>query len=111
VKPSESDQSWEFEMIPVVGNHIIKLGNGQDIAQKFNRLFIFYKEVLSRTGFNKYKTIDVRYAGQVIGGKSENPKVDSVLLRKSVEKMLEQIKIMEADTMQATVVADSVRRQ
>jgi cell division protein FtsQ len=108
VKPSESDQSWEFEMIPVVGNHIIKLGNGQDIAQKFNRLFIFYKEVLSRTGFNKYKTIDVRYAGQVIGGKSENPKVDSVLLRKSVEKMLEQIKIMEADAMQATVVADSV---
>jgi cell division protein FtsQ len=108
VTPSESDQSWEFEMIPVVGNHIIKLGNGQNIAQKFNRLFIFYKEVLSRTGFNKYKTIDVRYAGQVIGGKSENPKVDSVLLRKSVEKMLEQIKIMETEAMQATAVPDSV---
>ena len=108
VKPSESDQSWEFEMIPVVGNQIIKLGNGQNIAQKFNRLFIFYKEVLNRTGFNKYKTIDVRYAGQVIGGKSENPKVDSVLLRKSVEKMLEQIKIIETEAMQATAVADSV---
>jgi cell division protein FtsQ len=108
VEPSESDQSWEFEMIPVVGNHIIKLGNGQDIAQKFNRLFIFYKEVLSRTGFNKYKTIDVRFAGQVIGGKSENPKVDSVLLRKSVEKMLEQIKIMEKEAMQASAIADSV---
>jgi len=108
VKPSESDQSWEFEMIPVVGNQIIKLGNGQNIAQKFNRLFIFYKEVLSRTGFNKYKTIDVRYAGQVIAGKSENPKVDSVLLRKSVEKMLEQIKIMETEAMQATAVPDSV---
>ena len=86
-------------MIPVVGNHIVKLGNGQNITQKFNRLFIFYKEVMSRTGFNKYKTIDVRYAGQVIGGKSENPKVDSVLLRKSVEKMLDQIKIMEAEAM------------
>jgi cell division protein FtsQ len=108
VKPSESDQSWEFEMIPVVGNHLIKLGNGQNIDKKFNRLFIFYKEVLSRTGFNKYKTIDVRYAGQVIGGKSENPKVDSVFLRKSVEKMLEQIKIMEKEAMQAGAVADSV---
>jgi len=108
VKPSETDQSWEFEMIPVVGNHIIKLGNGQNIAQKFKRLFIFYKEVLSKTGFNKYKTIDVRYAGQVIGGKSENPKVDSVLLRKSVEKMLEQIKIMEEEAMQASTAADSI---
>jgi cell division protein FtsQ len=98
MKPSDADESWEFEMTPVVGNHVIKLGDGQNIAQKFNRLFIFYKEVLSRTGFNKYKTIDVRYAGQVIGGKSENPKVDSVQLRKSVENMLQQIKKMEADT-------------
>jgi cell division protein FtsQ len=98
MKPSESDEGWEFEMIPVVGNHIIKLGDGHNILQKFNRLFIFYKEVLSRTGFNKYKTIDVRYAGQVIGGKSENPKVDSVRLRKSVENMLEQIKKLEADS-------------
>ena len=98
MKPSDADASWEFEMTPVVGNHIIKLGDSQNIVQKFNRLFIFYKEVLSRTGFNKYKTIDVRYAGQVIGGKSENPKVDSVLLRKSVENMLQQIKKMETDT-------------
>src|SRR5688572_1220080 len=98
MKPSDADASWEFEMTPVVGNHIIKLGDSQNIVQKFNRLFIFYKEVLSRTGFNKYKTIDVRYAGQVIGGKSENPKVDSVLLRKSVENMLQQIKKMETET-------------
>ena len=98
MKASEAEDGWEFEMIPVVGNHIIKLGDGDNILQKFNRLFIFYKEVLSRTGFNKYKTIDVRYAGQVIGGKSENPKVDSVRLRKSVENMLEQIKKMEADS-------------
>ena len=108
LKPSETDRSWEFEMIPVVGNQVIKLGNGQNIKQKFNRLFIFYKEVLSRTGLNKYKTIDVRYAGQVIGGKSENPKVDSVLLRKSVEKMLEQIKVMEAETTQDASLPDSV---
>ena len=108
VKPSETDQSWEFEMIPVVGNQVIKLGDGQNIFQKFNRLFIFYKEVLSRTGFNKYKTIDVRYAGQVVGGRSENPKVDSVQLRKSVEKMLEQIKIMEKESMEAAALPDSV---
>ena len=90
--PSEADGSWEFDMIPVIGNHIVKLGNGEDMEQKFNRLFIFYKQVLSRTGFDKYKTIDVRYAGQVVGGKSENPKVDSVQLRKNVENLLQQIK-------------------
>ncbi len=88
---SDFNSDWEFEMVPVIGNHIIKLGNGYKIEEKFNRLFIFYKEVLSRTGFDKYKTIDVRFAGQVIGSKSENPKVDSIQLRKNVEELLQQI--------------------
>ena len=88
---SDVNSDWEFEMVPVIGNHIIKLGNGYKIEEKFNRLFIFYKEVLSRTGFDKYKTVDVRFAGQVIGSKSENPKVDSIQLRKNVEELLQQI--------------------
>lgn len=85
----------EMEMVPMIGNHVVKLGNGENIENKFNRLFIFYKQVLSKTGFDKYKTIDVRFDGQVVGAKSENPKVDSVQLRKSVEKLLRQIKEME----------------
>lgn len=95
---SDADGSWQFEMVPVVGNHIVKLGDGENIERKFNRLFIFYKEILSRTGFDKYKTIDVRFAGQVIGGKSENPKVDSIQLRKNVESLLQQIKKVEEET-------------
>ena len=60
---------WEFEMIPVVGRHVVKLGDGNNIDQKFKRLFAFYEQVLNRTGFDHYKTIDVRFAGQVVGGK------------------------------------------
>ena len=98
--PSEADGSWEFDMVPVVGNHIVNLGNGENIEKKFNRLFIFYKQVLSRAGFDKYKAIDVRFAGQVVGRKSENPKVDSIRLRKSVENLLQQIKKMETEAEQ-----------
>lgn len=85
----------EMEMVPLIGNHVVKLGNGENIDKKFNRLFIFYKQVLSKAGFDKYKTIDVRFDGQVVGAKSENPRVDSVQLRKNVEKLLKQIKEME----------------
>ena len=88
-----------FEMIPVVGNHIIKLGNGENIDQKLHRLFIFYKQVLSKTGFDKYKVIDVQYAGQVIGSKQPgNTKVDMVQLRKNVEKLLQDAMDAETDT-------------
>ncbi len=39
-----------FEMTPVVGNHLVKLGNGEDMDKKFHRLMVFYKQVLSKTG-------------------------------------------------------------
>ncbi len=97
VAPSSAGGSLEFDMVPVIGNHIVKLGSGENIQQKFNRLFVFYKQVLARSGFDKYKTIDVRFAEQVVGGKSENPKVDSVQLRKNVENLLQQIKKIEAE--------------
>ena len=105
---------WEFEMIPLIGNHLVKLGDGQQMQQKFARLFTFYKEVLSKSGFDKYKTDDVRYEGQVVAGKSANPKVDAEQLRKSVDKLLQQIKEAEAAnevaaaTVKVTPVTDNV---
>jgi cell division protein FtsQ len=88
-----------FEMIPVVGNHLVKLGNGNEIEKKFNRLWIFYKQVLSKTGFDKYKVIDVQYKGQVVASRyAGNAKIDSVQLRKNVEKLLQQSLDAEADT-------------
>lgn len=88
----------EFEMIPLVGNHIVKLGKGDDMEKKFHRLYIFYKDVLSKTGFDKYRTINVQYAGQVIGVKGYASKVDSIELRKSVEKLLQQSRQIQNDT-------------
>src|SRR6185369_5972269 len=61
-----------FEMTPTVGNHLVKLGNGEDIEKKFHRFYVLYKEILSKTGFNEYKTIDVEYAGQVVADKGKN---------------------------------------
>ena len=82
-----------FELSPVVGNHLIKLGNGKDIEKKFNRLMIFYKQVLAQKGFDSYSTIDVQYTGQVVGTKrgSEKSKVDTVMLKRRVNEMLKQM--------------------
>lgn len=88
-----------FEMIPVVGNHLVRLGNGEDIDQKFHRLMVFYKQVLSKTGFDRYKIIDVQYKGQVVTSRyAGNAKIDSVQLRRNVEKLLRQAVEAETDT-------------
>ena len=90
---------WQFEMVPVVGNHTVRLGNAENLEEKFSRLFTFYKQVLSKSGFDKYPVLDVQYKGQVIGLK-EKPigKVDSVLLRKNVEKLLLQSREAQNDS-------------
>ena len=88
----------EFEMIPLLGDQLIRLGDGNDIEAKFKRLMIFYKQVLSKTGMSKYKLIDVQYNGQVIASKGGGPHVDSLLLRHNVEDLIRASRNAETDT-------------
>jgi cell division protein FtsQ len=86
-------------MIPVVGNHLVRLGDGENMPQKFNRLMVFYRQVLSKTGFDKYRVIDVQYKGQVVASRyAGDAKLDSVQLRKNVEKLLRQSMEAQSDT-------------
>ena len=79
----------EFEIIPLVGDHVIRLGKPEDLSEKFARLFLFYKKVLTQTGLNKYPVIDVQFKDQVIGIRTNEKRVvDSVQLRRNVEKLL-----------------------
>lgn len=56
----------EFEMVTLMGDHIVKLGDTNQLADKLNNLMIFYKEGLQKLGWNRYDVVDVRYAGQVV---------------------------------------------
>lgn len=58
-----------FELIPLVGNHTIEFGTIEGYEDKFKRLLIFYKHVLPKTGFEKYKIIKAQYEGQIVGVK------------------------------------------
>ncbi len=89
-----------FEMVPVVGNHLIIFGDGNDYEQKFHRLFIFYKEVLSKTGFDKYSKIDVQYDGQVIGTKKGGmiSRFDSLQAIKNIRQLINSAQQLQADT-------------
>ena len=62
---------YTFEMVPTIGNHIVKLGDGNGIDKKFHRLFVFYKEILSKTGFDKYSVLDAQYEGQLIATRKQ----------------------------------------
>lgn len=83
--------SRTFEMIPLLGTHVVRLGNGKEIEQKFKRLMIFYQQVLSKKGFAGYQVIDVQYKGQVVASKADaTQKIDAARYKKHIEKLISE---------------------
>ncbi len=80
----------KFEMIPMVGNHVIEFGDGTDFDKKFGRLLQFYRLVLSKTGMDVYERLNVQYDRQVIGVKKGSyvARVDSVQAARSVQALI-----------------------
>jgi cell division protein FtsQ len=85
------NQSHEIELVPRVGNHKILLGNADSLATKFHNLQIFYKQALPQVGWDKYKIINIKYANQVIGIKSDDSKMDSVTVLRSAPAKADSI--------------------
>lgn len=56
----------EVEMVPRVGNHIIHLGKVEDYQEKFDNLAVFYREAMPKAGWDRYKTVNIEYKGQVV---------------------------------------------
>lgn len=82
--------SREFELLPMLGNHVMELGEGVDLEQKFRKLHIFYEKVLSSQGIDAYERIKLQFKGQVVGVKSPTfpTKADSLQAIKNVEEMI-----------------------
>ncbi len=60
----------EFELIPVLGNHRALIGDTSHIDAKLHTLFLFYRNVLNRIGWDRYTVLDARYNNQVVASPS-----------------------------------------
>lgn len=81
----------KFELIPVLGSHVIKLGSGNEVAEKLARLMVFYKQVMPKAGFAKYSALDVQFNGQVVAvRRGPVSAVDSIQLQKNIEELMQK---------------------
>jgi cell division protein FtsQ len=89
-----------FELIPLIGNQVIEFGDGHDYADKFRRLLIFYKQVMTKTGFEKYERVSLQYAGQVVATRRGGPvsRTDSLQALRNVLEIIRQARKIESDT-------------
>jgi cell division protein FtsQ len=56
----------DFEMIPALGDHTVLFGTVENIEDKLNRLYTFYKKVWPSSGINAYQVLDLRFDHQLL---------------------------------------------
>lgn len=56
----------EIELVPKIGNYIIRIGDINEIDEKLTKLKYLYKEGFSRNGWDNYSIVDLRFRNQVV---------------------------------------------
>ncbi len=60
------DGKGRIRMFAQVGDEVIEFGYPDDVALKFRKLMIFYKEIVPRVGWNTYDRVSLEFAGQIV---------------------------------------------
>jgi len=66
IDQTEITSFLEFEMTPKIGNQVIIFGDASDADEKFEKMKLFYKSVMLKTGWGRYSRISLKYKGQVV---------------------------------------------
>lgn len=60
------DANNEVELVPRVGDQVILLGSLENYEYKLEKLLSVYKKGFSRTGWNKYRKVNLKFDNQVV---------------------------------------------
>ena len=63
------NNAGEFILIPLVGDQKIVLGSTRNLEDKLKRLKIFYTEGMPYAGWRTYRTVNLKFSGQVVCSK------------------------------------------
>jgi len=87
-----------FELIPVIGDHIIRIGDAENIDKKLARVYVFYQQVMTKTGFNKYAALDARFDKQIVAvKKGQVSSVDSIQLQKNIDALMNRASLQSVE--------------
>ena len=56
----------ELELVPRTGRHTVLFGEISRVEEKLDNLLTFYSKGLNRIGWDEFRTISVKYQGQVV---------------------------------------------
>lgn len=60
------ERNGDIMMVPKVGDHVVELGDANDLDGKFANLVAFYRKGMPRAGWDTYSKISLKFKGQVV---------------------------------------------
>lgn len=60
------ERDGDIMMVPKVGDHVVELGDVNDLDGKFANLVAFYRKGMPRAGWDTYSKISLKFKGQVV---------------------------------------------
>ncbi len=86
------DLKGDIEMVPRVGGHKIILGSADSLQTKFRNLLVFYKKAIPKVGWDTYKTINLKYANQIV---CEKNIIDTSKIMIDISKQISDSTVIE----------------
>lgn len=75
------NEEHDIEVVPRVGNQKIILGDADSLEKKFDKLLVFYKQIVPKAGWGTYKTVNLKFSNQIVCEKA-----DSILKKENNNK-------------------------
>lgn len=66
VAQMDIDADGDITIYPQITGQRVEFGKPEDVEKKFNKLMIFYKEILPTRGWTKYERVSLKYEGQIV---------------------------------------------
>ena len=60
------ERDGDMMMVPKLGDHVVELGEVENLDTKFSNLMTFYRKGMPRAGWNTYSQISLKFDGQVV---------------------------------------------
>jgi len=102
-----------FEIIPKIGKQVIEFGDANNAGEKFNKLKLFYKNIMLKAGWNRYSNINLQYKDQVVAKlrNKEDVIADSLRTLQLLKLMADKAEAMASDSSLAGQSADGNNEQ
>ena len=62
----EIGRNKDIKLFQQVGKQVIEFGKPSDINEKFEKISVFYNEILPAKGWDAYQRVNVKYKDQII---------------------------------------------